>query len=158
MSIKIEFRYAVLTSLLVMLWLVLEYMVGLQDTFIAWHPYVTLVVMLGIDFATYRLALKEKLEQKFGKLSLRQAFISGVILTIFSCILAVPLQMAFIKLINPDFFQIMIAYTAKAGKVTMEQAAQYINPGTYIAESVLETFIFGIIISLILAFRMRAIK
>ena len=158
MKIKIEFRYAVLTSLLLLLWLIIEYMVGLQDAYISLHPYVYVVAALAINIITYRLALIEKTEQKFGKLGLQQAFVCGLVLTIFSCILTIPLQFAFLKLVNPDFFQTMILYTTKTSKITMEQAGQYINLSYYMVDSVIETFIFGIAISLILAFRMRTIK
>jgi len=158
MSIKIEFRYAVLNSLLVLLWLILEYTIGLQDAFISWHPYMTLIITFVIDIATYRMALNEKIEQKFGKLSFGGAFMSGLLITIFACILTIPLQLGFLKLVNPDFFQTMLLYTTKTSKITLEEAARYINLNAYMMDSVIETFIFGIITSLVLAFRMRTIK
>ena len=67
MSIKIEFRYAILTSLCTLLWLILEYTVGLHDNYIAWHPYVTMLAII-IPIITYRLALIEKLEENIHKL------------------------------------------------------------------------------------------
>src|SRR5690349_12287643 len=39
----IEFRYAVLISLLTLLWLILEYVLGLQDRYIAFQSYVSLL-------------------------------------------------------------------------------------------------------------------
>ena len=53
-NVKIEFRYAVLTSLVVLLWLITEYAVGLQDTYIFFHPYVSIVVAIVIPLITYR--------------------------------------------------------------------------------------------------------
>ena len=156
MSIKIEFRYAILTSLCTLLWLILEYTVGLHDTYIAWHPYVTMLAII-IPIITYRLALIEKLEEK-GKLSFKDAFISGLIMTIFATVLAIPIQLIFHKVINPDFFANMINYAVTHGKETLEQAAQYFNLKTYLIESTLGTLLIGIIISLILAFRMRTVK
>ena len=157
MSIKIEFRYAVLTSLVMFLWLISEYAIGLQDTYITWHPYITNLALI-IPIVTYRIALNEKIEQNYGKLSFKQAFFSGLIMTVFGAILAVPLQLAFHKLINPDFFANMISEAVKKGHSSPEQAALYFNLKSYILESVLGTLIFGVILSLILAFRMRTVK
>jgi hypothetical protein len=157
MSIRIELRYAVLTSLLVLLWLIMEFEIGLQDKYVAFHPYISLLAFL-IPVVTYRLAIREKIEEKYGKLSFKQAFVSGLLMTFFCSILAVPIQIGFQKLVNPDFFETMITYTAQKSHSTMEQAAQYFNPRNYIAEQVLYTFIIGTIISLILAFRMRTVK
>ncbi len=157
MSIKIEFRYAVLTSLLMLLWLIVEYVVGLQDTFIAFYPYVSLLSFL-IPFFTYRLALIEKIEQKFGKLSFMQAFLSCFLMTVFVSLLSIPVQLAFLKLINPDFLSSMILYASKSGKQTMESAAYYLNVSTFTSESVLADFVTGTIISLIMAWSMRTVK
>jgi len=140
-----------------LLWLILEYTVGLHDTYIAWHPYVTMFALI-IPIVTYRLALREKIEDKYGKLTFSQAFMCGFILTVFGTILAVPLQLAFHKLVNPDFFANMIAYSVKTGHSTPEQAAAYFNLNSYLLETVIGTFGFGILLSLILGFRMRTVK
>jgi hypothetical protein len=158
MSIKIEFRYAVLTSLAVLLWLIIEYAVGLQDTYVALHPYVSIIMGALIPIATYRLAFIEKIEDNFGKVTYWQLFFSGLLITVFACILAIPVQLGFHKLINPDFFETMILYTSVHSRQTIEQAAAYFNLKSYIGESVLFAFVTGSIVSLILAFRMRTVK
>ena len=157
MSIRIELRYAVLTSLLVLLWLIMEFEVGLQDKYVSVHPYISLLAFL-IPVVTYRMALREKIEEKYGKLSFRQAFLSCFLITVFGSILAVPVQIGFHKLVNPDFFETMIMYATEHGHSTLEQAAHYFNLQNYIIESVIGTFVVGTIISLILAFRMRTVK
>jgi Protein of unknown function (DUF4199) len=157
MNIKIEFRFSVLTALLTLLWLILEYVVGLQDTYIALHPYVSLIAFI-IPVFTYRLALIEKLDQKSGKLTFSQAFLTGLLMTVFIAILSIPVQLAFHKLINPDFFSNMILYAVQKTKATPEQAAIFFNLKSYITESVIEYFVIGIIVSLALAYRMRTVK
>ncbi len=158
MSIKIEFRFAVLTALVMLLWLVIEYAVGLQDTYVFFHPYVSIVMATLIPLGTYRLALIDKLEQKFGKLTFTQAFMSCLLITVFTCILTIPVQLAFLKFINPDFIETMILYTSKNSRHGAEQAAMFFNFKSYIGESVLFTLFIGVIVSIILAFRMRTIK
>ena len=158
MSIKIELRYSVLTSLLVLLWLILEYMTGLQDTYIAWHAVISLLLSVIIPAVTYRLALKEKIEEKFNKLSFRQALLSGFLMTIFTSIFTVPVQWVFLKYVNPDFLESMIAYTVSGRGARAEQAAMYLNHTSYIIESAIITLVIGLVLSIILAFRMRTVK
>ena len=157
MSIRIELRYAVLTSLLVLLWLIMEFEIGLQDKYVAFHPYISLLAFL-IPVVTYRLAIREKIEEKYGKLSFKQAFVSGLLMTFFCSILAVPIQIGFQKLVNPDFFETMILHAAQSGKTSPEQALAFFNLRSYIIESTLYTFLFGVVLSLVFAFRMRTIK
>ena len=157
MSIKIEFRYAVLTSLVMLLWLIIEYAVGLQDTYISCYPYVSLLAFL-IPVFTYRLGLIEKIDQKFGKLNFPQAFLSCFLMNVFVCLLYIPVHLVFLNVINPDFFSNMLQYTVKNGHQTLEGAAYYFNISTFITETVLTNFVTGTIISLILAWRMRTVK
>ena len=157
MNIKIEFRYSVLTALLLLLWLLIEYVAGLQDNYIAFHPYVSLLAY-AIPVFTFRLALLDKMEQKSGGLTYGQAFLCGFIMTIFFCALTVPVQLVFHKYINPDFFSNMILYTVKNSKQSPEQAALFFNLKSYIAESVVANFVMGIIISAVLTFKMRTVN
>src|ERR1019366_8209226 len=119
MNIKIEFRFAVLNSLLTLLWLCTEYLIGLQDKYIVFHPYVSVFSIL-IPFLCIRLALIEKADLLFQKISFKQAFICGFILTLFATIFSIPVQMAFLKLINIDFLDNMIAYAVQHGKQPKE--------------------------------------
>jgi uncharacterized protein DUF4199 len=158
MNIKIELRYAILTALVFLLWLIIEYVVGLQDTYIVFYPLASIVMAVVIPIVTYRLALIEKLEQKYGKLTFGQAFASGFLITIFSGILAVPVLLGFHQLINPDFLETMILYSSTHSKQSIEQVAMFFNLKNYIAESVFLTMVVGTLVSLVLAFRMRTIN
>ncbi len=157
MNIKIELRYAMLNSILMLLWLSVEFLIGLQDNFIAWHPYVSILSVV-IPIFCYRMAIKEKTESLRGGISVRKAFISGLIITLISCVLVLPVQFIFHKLVNPAFFDTMIQYASQTGNQKPEEAAKYFNFPFYVAESVLITFFEGIIISIILAMGMRTRK
>ena len=154
MNIRIEFRYAVLSSLLTLLWLCTEYLIGLQDKYIAIYPYVTFFAFI-IPVICIRLALLEKTELLFQKISFKQAFFCGLLLTVFATIFCVPIQIAFLKLINIDFLDNMAAYATEHGKQPKELAQMYYTPGFYITGSVIITFITGAVVSLILARLMR---
>jgi hypothetical protein len=164
LNLRLEIRYAVLISLLLLLWLSLEFMAGLHDMYIQYHPIVAIFALV-VPVVCSRMAIKEKREQLDGTISFKQAFITGLLIAVFASILAIPSQMFFHTVINPNFFQNMIAYSeqraaglrmniaeAKAG------AEVYFNLSSYMLQCFLGTLFFGTIISVILAWRMRTVK
>jgi hypothetical protein len=153
-KIRLELRYAMLITLLMLLWLALEFMVGLHDAYIQYHPYVTMFAIL-IPVVCSRMALREKQELHNGKLPFKSALRTGMLITAFSAALAVPSQLIFHYLINPDFFDNMIKYSVQHGKQNMEQATMYFNLTSYMVQSVIGTLVLGTIINFIMAWRMR---
>ena len=164
MNLGIEIRFAVLISLLMLLWLMLEYLVGLHDQYIQYHPAVTLFALI-IPVGCSYLAVKEKTIQLGGAITFKQAFITGFFIAVFAAVLTVPTQFMFHNLVNPDFFQIMIDYAcARAASLHMnvpkakEEATMYFNLPSYIVQCFFSTLFFGVIISLVMAWRMRTVK
>lgn len=164
MNLKIEIRYAVLISLLMLLWLALEFLVGLHDKYIQYHPYVTMFALV-IPVVCSRLAIKEKIRQLNSSITFKQAFLTGFLIALFAAILAIPIQLIFHKLINPSFFQNMIDYSiVRATSLGMnvakakQEATMYFNLMSYMMQCFFGTLFFGTIIALILAWRMRTVK
>lgn len=164
MNLKIEIRYAVLMSLLMLLWLSLEFMVGLQDTYIQYHPYVTMFALI-IPIVCSRLVLLDKLEQLNGKIDFKQGLKTGIMVAIFAALLSIPVQLAFHFLINPDFFDDMRAYSINRAMVlgmdvakAKADAIAYFNLLSYLLQSFFGTLIFGSIIAAVMAWRMRTDK
>ncbi len=160
-NLKIEIRYAVLISLLTLLWLSVEFMVGLHDVYIAYHMYTNWLALL-IPVVCIRMALNEKADQQNGKLSFKQGFGSGFMVAFFAAVLAVLVQFVFHKLINPDYFDTMIqvavnhAENAKQnGMRAREEAALYYNLTSYIIQSGLLMLVFGTIVAAISAWFAR---
>lgn len=161
MNFRLEIRYAVLISLLMLLWLAIEFMLGLHDNYIQYHPYVTMFALV-IPIAGSYLAIKSKREEQNGHITFKQALRTGIVIALFSALFTVPVQLAFHFIINPDFFDNMIAYAVKhaellkmdAGKATAD-AQNYFSLSSYITMSFLGTLVFGSLIALILALVMR---
>jgi len=160
-NLRIETRYAVLISLLMLLWLAVEFMIGLHDSYIQYHPYVTLLAIF-IPIICSRMAIMEKTEMLNGKISFKQAFTTGFLIAFFAAVLAIPSQVIFHKLINPDFFDSMIAYAGKRAEglnmdraKAVEEAKMYFNLTSYIIQSGLGTLVIGTLISLFMAWRMK---
>lgn len=153
-NLRIELKAAMLISLLMLLWLSLEFMVGLHDVFIAYHPYVTMLALI-IPVVVTRYALLSKKEEQNGHITYRQAFVSGLIIALMCTVLAVPMHYIFHYLINPDFFDNMIHYAVANKKSTPEQAAQYFNFQSYLMQSIGGTIIFGLLVAVIAAYFVR---
>ena len=160
-NFRIEIRYAVLATLLMLLWLSLEFMIGLHDRYIQFHPYITMFSLI-IPFVCTRLAIRDKRDFLNGKITFTQAFVTGFFIAFFAAVLSIPSQVIFHRLINPDFFDNMIDYAAKrAENLNMDvvqarqDAEMYFNLTSYIIQSVLGTLVFGTIIALIMAWRMQ---
>ncbi|MBP6731564.1 MAG: DUF4199 domain-containing protein [Chitinophagales bacterium] len=158
-SLRIEIRYAMLVTLLMLLWLAVEFMVGLhEEPLIAYHPIVTMFALI-IPIVCARMAVNEKIELLGGKITFGQAFLTGFLVAFFAAVLSVPSELIFNKLINPDFFSNMIIYSVKMGKAkSYEEAAMYFNLTSYIIQTGLGTLVFGTLIALIMAWRMRTDK
>lgn len=161
---RIEIRYAVLISLLMLLWLALEFLVGLHDTFIAYHPYITMLALI-IPVVCARLAVKEKTEELNGRINFKQAFTTGAIVAALAAVFSLPVQVVFHLLINPDFFDNMIASAVKRAELNhldvaaaSADATAYFNLQSYLLMSFAGTLIFGLLIAAFMAWRMRTIK
>ena len=82
-----------------LLWLATEFLVGLHDTFIQFHPYVTMLAIV-IPVACSRLAISAKTEELNGKISFKQAFVTGAVIAVLSAVLMVGTQYVFHALIH----------------------------------------------------------
>ncbi len=161
MNLRLELRYAVLISLLMLLWLALEFMVGLQDTYVAYHPFVTVFALLIPLIGNYR-ALRAKREQQHGKLTFGQGLKTGLWIAGFSALFSIPVQLVFHFVINPDFFDTMIAHAvqqAELNKLNTAQATAHAQSffclQSYIPMSFIVTLVLGLVFAAIMALGMR---
>jgi hypothetical protein len=164
MKMPIELRFAILTSLLMLLWLALEFMVGLHDKYIPLHPIITMFAFI-IPVVTTRVAIKEKREMLGGQITFKKALATGLIITALTALFAVPVQLIFHNVINPDFFDNMIEFAVLRAKenhqntdTALMNAKMYFNLKSYLIQSVAGTLIVGTIISVVAAFLMRTKK
>ncbi len=164
MNLKLELRYAVLMSMLMLLWLSLEFLVGLHDTYIQFHPYITMFSLV-IPVVCSRMVLRDKKEDLNGKISFQQGLRTGLTVTVMAAFFAIPVQLIFHFLINPDFFDSMRAYAVnRAMLLNMDvakakaDAISYFNLTSYILMSFFGTLVFGSIIAALMAWRMKTHK
>jgi hypothetical protein len=150
MFTKTEIKWGVIFSVMGLLWLTLEYLVGLHDKLIAWHPILTNLVAIP-SVIIMVLAILEKRRVLGGKITFGQAFLCGLGVSIVVALLSPLTQFIFHRLINPGYFDNAIRYGVSQGKATLEQAQGLFNLESYMIQSVLAAIIIGTITSLVIA-------
>ncbi|NNC33306.1 MAG: DUF4199 domain-containing protein [Croceitalea sp.] len=146
-----EIKWGVIFSIVAILWMVLEKVLGWHDTHIDKHPiYTNLFAIPAIIMVV--LALREKRDKDFGgKMTWVQGFVSGLIITVVIAILTPLGQYITHEFITPDYFQNAINYAVENNKMSVEDASKWFNFESYMIQSIFGAFIMGIMTSAIVA-------
>lgn len=151
---KIEIKWGLIFTVIALLWVTLERLTGLHDTNIHLHPYLSMLFFFPA-VAVYVLALRDKRASLGGKLTYKQACISGLIITAIVVALSPLSQWITQKLITPNYFQNVIEYSVKAGMMTLEQAQANFNLPSYMMQASIGALFAGILTTLVVAFFVR---
>jgi membrane glycosyltransferase len=155
MNIKIEFKWAVIFSVMTLVWMLLEKTMGWHDENIASHFYTTLL-FLPLAIFMFILAIREKRRRFYaGKISWRKAFLSGALLSFFIALLSPFVQYITHNYITPEYFGNVIDYSVTNKVMTIETANNYFNIKSYMLQSAFGALFGGVGVSAILAFIMK---
>jgi hypothetical protein len=131
-------------------WMDLEKIGGFHDSRIEWHPFFTNLVMIpAITF--YVMAIRKKRLQLGGRISYKQAFISGSLMTLFVTLFTPLVIYISVIWISPDFFKNMIQFATEKKLMTATAAHEYFNLKNYMIQSVIATPFMGLITTGIVA-------
>ena len=138
-----------------LLWMVMEKMAGLHDKNIEMHATVTMLVAIPA-ILIYVLALLDKRKNFYNNvMSYKQAFISGLIISLIIMLFTPLTQYITSTVITPDYFDNMIKYAVAEGKLTQEAAEAEFNLRNYMIASTVFAPIMGIITTAIVAIFVR---
>lgn len=154
MFTKTEFKWGVIFSVMGLVWLTLEYLVGLHGKFIAWQAILTNLVAIP-SVIIMVLAILEKRRVLGGTITFKQAFLCGLGVSVVVAALSPLTTFIFHKIINPDYFTNIIRYTVEQGKATLAEAQAFFNLQSYMLQGVLAALIIGSITSLVIAAMIR---
>lgn len=154
-KIKTEIKWALIFTLMLLIWMVLEKITGLHDVHIEQHAIYTNVIMIPA-IAVYVFALLDKRKKDYsGKMTYKQGFISGAIITLIVTLLGPLVQLMISYIISPDYFTNAIEYTVGAGLMDQMSAEEYFNLSSYIIQGLIGTPIMGIVTTAIVAIFVR---
>jgi len=154
----IEIKWGVIFILVSLAWMVMERALGWHDENIADHAtYTNLFAIVAITI--YVFALRDKKNNFYqGKMTYKQGFISGVILTLVVTIVTPLSQYITSTIITPNYFTNMINYSVETQGFTQEEAEEYFNLQNYIIQSTIFALIVGIITSAVVAIFIKSKK
>lgn len=142
----IEIKWAIIFSVVGLLWMLLEKLTGLHSTHIDKHMYLTNLFAIPAIIMMV-LALKDKKRNFYkGQMSYKQGFVSGLIISVFIALLSPLTQWITSTIITPEFFPNVIAYSVETGyHKSVAEAEAYFNLKNYIIQSSIGALIMGII-------------
>jgi hypothetical protein len=157
-NIKIEIKWAIIFTLMMLSWMVLERLFGLHDTHIDKHPtYSNFVAIPAI--AIYVFALLDKRNNFYnGSMTYLQGFVSGLIITAFVTVLSPLVQVITSLVITPEYFQNAIDHAVSTGQMTQTAAEEYFNLSSYLMQVLIGTPLMGIMTTAIVAIFTRKNK
>lgn len=158
-KLKIEIKWAILFSIMTLLWMVLEKLSGLHSNYIDYHLYLTnLFAIPAIWFMV--MALQEKKKVYYGgQMSYKQGLISGIILSVIIALLSPLTQWIISYVISPEYFPNVIKRSVEIGyfKTTAEAEANF-NYSNYAKQGAIGALMMGIVTTAIAMIFIRSKK
>ena len=145
-TIKVEIKWAIIFSMVGLLWMVLEKVSGLHDEYIDYHPYLTNLFAIPAIIMMV-LALKEKKVNFYlGRMTYKQGLISGIVLSLLIAVISPLTQYITTYYITPSYFPNVIKRSVELGYYTStEEAKSNFNYQNYAIQGAIGAFIMGII-------------
>lgn len=145
-TIKIEIKWAILFSIMGLVWMLLEKLSGLHSQYIDYHLYLTnLFAIPAILFMVLALSEKKKVFY-FGKITYLQGLKSGIILSLIIALISPLSQWITSFIISPEYFPNVIKRSVELGyyKTTAEAAANFNYPN-YAVQGAIASFVMGMV-------------
>lgn len=160
MKYTIELKWAILFSLLSLLWILGEKVVGLHDPnrYLTLQPYVTMFILIP-NLLLFYWAIRERRETTYSSnFGFQDGFKSGIIMTGFITILTPLVQYIISTVITPNYFENVIHYVVDKNMMTLEKAEQQFNLENYMIKSTVFSALFGLVASAIMAYLLKQNK
>ena len=158
-SIKIEIKWAIIFSIMGLVWMLLEKLSGLHSTYIDYHLYLTNLFAIPAIWVMV-LALKEKKKVYYnGNISFKQGLISGIVLSFIIALFSPLTQWITTYIITPDYFPNVIKRSVEIGyfKTTAEAEANF-NYSNYAVQGAIAALIMGLVTTAIAMIFIRTKK
>lgn len=150
-----EIKWGIIFFVVSLLWMYFEKLMGWHDVLIAKHAiYTNFFGLLAI--AIYFFAIHEKRKKIYkGKMTWKEGFISGLILTIVIAVLSPLGQYITHEFITPHYFQNVISYSTETGTMERETAEAYFNLKAYIIQSIAFVLMSGVVTAAVVALLLK---
>jgi hypothetical protein len=158
-NIKIEIKWAIIFSVVGLLWMLLEKLSGLHGKYIDYHLYLTNLFAIPAIIVMV-MALKDKKKNFYdGQMNYKQGLFSGIILSVFIALISPLTQWITSYVITPEYFPNVIKRFVELGyfKTTAEAEAQF-NFQNYVIQGLIGALVMGIVTTAIAMIFIRTKK
>lgn len=147
----IEIKWGIIFTIVMLLWMWMEKMLGWHDEHIDKQRFYTLLFAVPA-ILIYVLALLDKRKNHFnGKMTWVQGFITGLGITLVVAALSPLAQYIVSEIITPNYFENAIDYAVESGELDRVRAQEYFNLKNYIWQSLMSAVGMGVFTSAIVA-------
>ncbi len=145
-NIKIEFKWAIIFSGVVLLWMLLEKLSGLHGKYIDYHLYLTNLFAIPAIIMMV-MALKDKKKNYYnGQMSYKQGLITGSILSLIIALISPLTQWITSFVITPEYFPNVIKRSAELGYFqSVAEAEANFNYQNYAKQGAIGALVMGIV-------------
>ena len=148
---RTELKWALIFAVMYLAWMLAERLAGFHGSRLAQQPFVGALVLVP-SIAVYTLALLDKRKTWYGgRMSYRQSFVSGCVLTVLIVAFSPINQALTYGVISPDFFSNAIEYTTAHRILSREQAMHQFSLGNYIVISIVAGLNTGVVFSAVIS-------
>ena len=158
-NLTTEIKWAIIFTIVGLLWMILEKISGLHDQYIDYHLYLTNLFAIPAIIMMV-MALKEKKRKDYnGMMTYKQGFISGLILSVFIAVLSPLAQYITTYYITPDYFPNVIKRSVELGYYADTAAAEAnFNYQNYAIQGAIGALVMGILTTAIAMIFIRTKK
>ena len=144
-NIRIEIKWAIIFSVMTLLWMVLEKLSGLHGKYIDYHLYLTNLFAIPAIIVMV-LALNDKKRSIYGgQMSYVQGLVAGIILSAFIALLSPLTQWITSYVITPEYFPNVIKRSVELGHyASTAEAEAYFNYANYAKQGAMGALLMGI--------------
>lgn len=158
-KVKIEIKWAIIFSIVGLLWMVLEKLCGLHGEYIDYHLYLTNLFAIPAIIVMV-MALKDKKKNYYGgQMSYMQGLISGILVSVIIALISPLTQWITSYVITPEYFPNVTKRSVELGyyKTTAEAEAQFNYPN-YAIQGAIGALMMGTITTAIAMIFIRTKK
>jgi hypothetical protein len=145
-NLKIEIKWAIIFSVVSLLWMLLEKLCGLHGKYIDYHLYLTNLFAIPAIIVMV-MALKDKKKSFYGgQMNYKQGLISGIVLSVIIALISPLTQWITSYVITPEYFPNVIKRSVEIGyfKTTAEAEANF-NYQNYAIQGAIGALVMGVV-------------
>jgi hypothetical protein len=145
-SINIEIKWAILFSIMGLVWMLLEKLSGLHSTYIDYHLYLTNLFAIPAIWVMVLALMNKKKVFYNGNITYMQGLLSGIVLSFIIALLSPLTQWITSYVITPEYFPNVIKRSVEIGyyKTTAEAEANF-NYSNYAIQGAIASFVMGLV-------------